>query len=202
MRKILFRSARRNKERKTIGFYGVDSGVGTTHLALAAASYIVNEWGLPAAVVELADHPCIQNLNPDADMSGHFSVDGVGYFPQTISAQLPMLLNGAYPYLILDLGSGAGEWQEFLRCDLRYLVASLSPWRVHRAQSFFAARAQQPGMEQMYQNYFTALLTVTGNVYEKKKFQQTYHVPVRTVPFMADPFQLGKEQWSFFQELL
>ena len=51
-------------------------------------------------------------------------------------------------------------------------------------------------------NYFTALLTVTGSVYEKKKFQRTYHVPVRTIPFIADPFQLEKDQMSFFQELL
>ena len=51
-------------------------------------------------------------------------------------------------------------------------------------------------------NYVTALLTVTGNVYEKKKFQRKYHVPVRTIPFVADPFRLAKDQLSFFQELL
>lgn len=202
MRKIFFRSEKRKKERKTIGFYGVERGVGTTHLALAAAGYVVNEWGLSAAVIELANYPCIQSLNQDAQTEGHFLADGIGYFPQTISAELPMLLNGAYSYFMLDLGSGADAWQEFLRCDLRYLVASFSPWRVRKAQEFMAAHAQQPGMEQVHQNYFTALLTVTGNVYEKKRFQQTYRVPVRTVPFMTDAFRLGKEQLSFFQELL
>ena len=51
-------------------------------------------------------------------------------------------------------------------------------------------------------HYFTALLTITGNVYEKKNFQRKYHVPVRTVPFIADPFWPMKDQLSFFQELL
>ena len=130
---------------------------------------MVNEWGVPAAVVELGDRPCIRDLDTDQTGEAHFVEDGVGYYPHVMSSQLPMLLNGAYSYLMMDLGSAQSEWQEFLRCDLRYLVA---------------------------------LLTVTGNIYEKKRFQQIYHVPVRSVPFIADPFRLEKDQLAFFQELL
>ena len=119
-----------------------------------------------------------------------------------MSSQLPLLLNGDYSYLMMDLGSAQSEWQEFLRCDLRYLVASLSPWRVARAEQFMVSHGQPDGIVQMHQNYFTALLTVTGNIYEKKRFQQIYHVPVRSVPFIADPFRLEKDQLTFFQELL
>lgn len=189
--------ARRQKERKTVGFYGADSGVGTTHLAIAAANYAVNESGALAAVAELADRPCIRDLDVPGQGGDHFVIDGVGYYPQTEPAQMPQLLNSAYRYLILDMGCNENCWQEFLRCDLKYVVASLSPWRIRQAENFMDLHEND-----VSNNYFTALLTVTGSVYEKKKFQRKYHVPVRTIPFIADPFRLAKDQLSFFQELL
>ena len=197
VRSIYLRLARKQKERKTIGFFGVDSGVGTTHLAIAAANYAVNEWGVPAAVAELGDRPCIRDLDVGGQDKDHFEIDGVGYYPHMEPAQMPQLLNGTYRYLMLDMGCDENCWQEFLRCDLKYVVASLSPWRIRKAENFMDMHEKEH-----YEHYFTALLTVTGSVYEKKKFQRKYHVPVRTIPFIADPFWLGKDQLSFFQELL
>lgn len=197
MRTIYLRLARRQKERKTIGFYGVDTGVGTTHLTIAAANYAVNEWGVPAAVAELGDRPCIRELDVYDQGADYFEIDGVGCFPQMEPAQMPQLLNSTYRYLMLDMGCEESCWQEFLRCDLKYLVASLSPWRIRQAENFMEQHE-----DELLKKYFTALLTVTGSVYEKKRFQRTYHVPVRTIPFIADPFHLGKEHMSFFQELL
>lgn len=197
VRSIYLRLARKHKERKTIGFYGVDTGVGTTHLAIAAANYVVNEWGISAAVAELGSRPCIRDMDIDGQGGDHFEIDGVGCYPQMELAQMPQLLNSAYRYLMLDMGCEESCWQEFLRCDLKYIVASLSPWRIRQAEAFMDLHENEHS-----KNYFTALLTVTGSVYEKKKFQRTYHVPVRTIPFIADPFQLEKDQMSFFQELL
>lgn len=197
MKIINLRLARRQKERKTVGFYGVDSGVGTTHLAIAAANYVVNEWGVPAAAAEFGSRACMRDLNVYGLSDDHFAIDGVDYYPQMEAAQMPQLLNGSYRYLILDMGSEQSTWQEFLRCDLKYAVASLSPWRIRRAEEFMDLHENDDSIK-----YITALLTVTGSVYEKKKFQRMYHVPVRTIPFIADPFRLGKDQLSFFQELL
>ena len=127
----------------------------------------------------------------------HFAIDGVDFYPQMESAQMPQLLNSAYRYLMLDMGCDESCWQEFLRCDLKYVIASFSPWRIRQAENFMDLHEHDHSI-----NYITALLTVTGNVYEKKKFQRKYHVPVRTIPFVADPFRLAKDQLSFFQELL
>ena len=192
---IHFRLAGRRREHRTIGFFGADSGVGTTHLALAAASFAAGERGIPAAVVELSDKPCIDALDTRAGERNFFTADGVGYYPRAAYERMPELLNGPYRYLMLDLGCETRGWQEFLRCDLRYVVASLSPWRIGKAEHFMNTHNQNI-------HYFTALLTITGNVYEKKNFQRKYHVPVRTVPFIADPFWPMKDQLSFFQELL
>ena len=197
VRIINLRLARKQKERKTIGFYGADTGVGTTHLAIAAANYAVNERGVPAAVAELGDRPCIRDLDAYGQGEDHFEIDGVGYYPQMEPGQMPQLLNGAYRYLMLDMGCEESCWQEFLRCDLKYVVVSLSPWRIRQAEDFMALHEKEH-----VNNYFTALLTVTGSVYEKKKFQRTYHVPVRTIPFIADPLRPAKDQLTFFQELL
>ena len=197
MRVIFLRLAKKRGERKTIGFYGISSGVGTTHLAIAAAHYVVNEWGVSAAVAEMGSRPCIRDLDVSGQGGDHFVLDGVGYYPQMEPAQMPELLNGKYRYLILDMGCEETCWQEFLRCDLKYIVASLCPWHIRQAEHFMALHEKEQS-----KNYFTALLTVSGNVYDKKKFQRTYHVPVRTIPFIADPFWLEKDQLSFFQELL
>ena len=197
VRIIFLRIVRKQKERKTIGFYGVDSGVGTTHLTVAAANFAVNEWGVSAAVVELGSRPCIRDMDVCEQDGDHFAIDGVDFYPQMESAQMPQLLNSAYRYLMLDMGCDESCWQEFLRCDLKYVIASFSPWRIRQAENFMDLHEHDHSI-----NYITALLTVTGNVYEKKKFQRKYHVPVRTIPFVADPFRLAKDQLSFFQELL
>lgn len=191
--------------RRVIGFYGADSGVGTTHLALAAANYIANEWNERTAFIELGNRPCIRALDADAGSAESFLADGVRYYPQTLPERLPELLSIGCPYLVMDLGSGAEVWQEFLRCDLRYLVASLSPWRIRRAEEFMIGHRREIGAGQKdheQNTYFTALLTVTGNMYEKRSFRRRYHVPVRTIPFIADPFAPKREHMSFFQELL
>jgi hypothetical protein len=174
----------------------VDTGVGTTHLSIAAANYAAKECGVPTAVVELANHPCIRWMDEEEGCGDSFTCDGVRYYPQADPAQMPQLLNSSYSYLILDMGCGTDSWQEFLRCDLKYLVASMSPWRMRQAELFMAEHEKE-----RLNHYFTALLTVTGSVYEKKKFQQRYHVPVRTIPLMADPFRLVKDQLPFFQAL-
>ncbi len=189
--------AKRKKERKTIGFLGIDSGVGTTHLAIAAAHYVVNEWGISAAVAELGARPCLQNLDEDDAGKVPFEIDGVDYYPQFEFTQMTRLLNDSYQYLMLDMSCTDDCWQEFLRCDLKYIVASFSPWRMRQAEDFM-----QLHEEERKNNYITALLTVTGSVYEKKRFQRTYHVPVRTIPLFADPFWLEKDKKDFFQELL
>lgn len=204
---IFSRLAGKKQTRRTIGFYGADSGVGTTHLAIAAANYVAGEWNLPAAVIELGNHPCIRMLDADAGHDESFLLDGVRYYPQALPEQLPVLINSGCPYLIMDLGSGRETWQEFLRCDLRYLVASLSPWRIAHIHDFMNShRHIADGKYDYYckckENYFTAVLTSTGNLYEKRQIQHMYHVPVRTIPWIADPFAPAREQLSFFQELL
>lgn len=194
---IHLRLAGRKKEHKTIGFYGADSGVGTTHLALSAAGFAASELGIPAAVVELSDKPCIGAMDTREGESDFFTADGVGYYPNADCGRMPELLGGRFEYLVLDFGCKADNWHEFLRCDLRYIVASLSPWRIGRAENFMTTHMSNQSF-----HYFSALLTITGNVYEKKNFQRKYRVPVRTIPFIADPFWPVREHLSFFQELL
>jgi hypothetical protein len=189
------RSAGKNRKRQTIGFYGVDTGVGTTHLSIAAANYAVKEWGVPTAVVELGGRPCIHWMDEEA-CTDSFVYEDVGFYPQVNPAQMPELLNSRYSCLILDLGHEEDTWQEFLRCDRKYLVASLSPWRMRQAENFMTEHEYACSNK-----YFTALLTVTGTVYEKKRIQQKYHVPVRTIPLMANPFRLARDQLPFFQAL-
>ncbi|MDD6037812.1 MAG: hypothetical protein PUD20_03300 [bacterium] len=190
--------AKVHKERQVIGFLGADSGIGTTHIAVATANYIASVRGESVAVLELGNHPCIETMNKDGQQKESFELEGVTYFPQLISHRLPELLNDCYDYYILDLGSDAeAVWQEFLRCNQSYLVCSLSPWRVNRTIEWCNALSGN-----MKSIRLSGCLAQSGCYIDKKRIQYRYHVPVRTMPFVQNPFRIAKETFSFFQELL
>ncbi len=86
---IQIRLAKRQKERKTVGFYGVEHGVGTTCLAIAAANFAANEWGVPAAVAEMAAPGRIRDLDEEGECGDFFPLDGVDYYPEAKPARMP-----------------------------------------------------------------------------------------------------------------
>lgn len=86
---------------------------------------------------------------------------------------------------------------EFLRCDRKILLGSLSPWRQYRYGDFLT------NFFKTYQNHGTIVyLALFGIKDDLMEFSHRYHIYMQGVPFLANPFQLRKENLSFLEHLI
>lgn len=128
-----------------------------------------------------------------------FSLFGVDYYPNAASLHLPSLINSSYDYLILDLGTSTEDFimDEFLRCDRKILLGSLSPWRQICYGNFLT------NFLKTYQNHGTIVyLALFGIKDDLIEFSHAYHIYMQGVPFLANPFQLRKENLSFLEHMI
>lgn len=196
--------------------------MGTTQLAVALSSYCVSKQQKRAAYLELHERNEIARVLPDADFSAvlrrhakarcqalshsgtakqeplFFSLRGVDYYPHVSYRDVPLLLNRDYDYLILDLGSfKEAELSEFLRCDIKFILGSLAPWKAWKYEK---------SLEQL--NYSVNLgegcnyLVQMGTSYDISRFSKANGIAMREVPFIKNPFRIEKELFLFFEELL
>lgn len=127
-----------------------------------------------------------------------FSIYDVDYYPNTSSEELPSLLNQGYRYLILDMGSMEEvDLPELLRCDKKIILGSLAPWKMDKFRNTYNRFSQTISSGEGF-----IYLMESGNPKTLRKISGTYHIIVRSVPFIQNPFRIGKEFFSILQELL
>ena len=113
-------------------------------------------------------------------------------------SEIPEIYDAGYDYLLLDFGILTNQTSgEFLRCDQRIVIGSLSPWKAHSYHTFFqtylATKKQQKCM------LFLALSGEQKNIH-KSIFR--YPVSIQFIPFFCDPFHIGKDLFPFLHTLL
>ena len=195
---IKTRSVYMSKERIIIGFLGTDSGVGTTHLSVATATFLASELGKTVALLELGEKPVLQCLM-HRSYDTFFTVDGVRYYPHARPELISELCSTDIQYLILDLGRGNGQAvSEFFRCDKRYIVSSFVPWKREGLEQFVCRYADRLSKN----NVCCAVLTLDGYDHEKRRFSRMHRLPIRTIPYIADPFWLVSDQLPFFYDMI
>mgnify|MGYP004541175819 CR=1 FL=1 len=126
-----------------------------------------------------------------------------GFMPAELIAgarrdMIKAVSDAGYDYLLLDFGILTDQTSgEFLRCDQRIVIGSLSPWKAHSYHTFFqtylATKKQQKCM------LFLALSGEQKNIH-KSIFR--YPVSIQFIPFFCDPFHIGKDLFPFLQALL
>lgn len=127
-----------------------------------------------------------------------FSLHGVDYYPHVSCNELPSLLNHGYDYLILDLGSSTEtDLSEFLRCDRKFLLGSLSLWKTWEYESFYEHLSHLTNLGEGYH-----YLVQTGTTQNISHFSKEHHIKMFEVPFIKNPFRIEKELFLFFEELL
>lgn len=182
----------------TIGILGVESGIGCTHLGIALANYCSAFHHKKTALVELNSTLELASLSGKTDVV-QFRLFGVDYYPAMTCSRLPSLINSGYDYLILDLGTPADDsiLNEFLRCDKKLLLGSLSPWRKRCYGNFLSEFLQT---NQNHGNFvYLALFGIKDDLIA---FSHQYHIFMQGVPFIANPFQLEKTHFSFLEHLI
>lgn len=129
-------SSRRRKEKLSIGVLGTERGSGVTHLALAAANYIHSGIGRKTAVLELSGRNELQEfIRKEGNTENELL--GVKYFFENEASQVPDLYNLEYEAYVLDLGTDyKTAREEFLRCDTKIVIGSISPWKASKYEYF------------------------------------------------------------------
>lgn len=195
--------------RRSIGIASVASGIGATHLCIALANYLVSKKGLKTACLEFGISNAFQELKNHcapahfpAYSSAHryFTIYGVDYYPNVSKDELPALSNQGYDFLIFDFGILSQDvMDEFCRCDRKLLLNSAAGWRRNELSAIFSSYPQITKLE------FICFMILYGTRSDICKIARIHKLPMRrlkAIPFLQNPFHIGKEQFSFFEELI
>lgn len=130
---------RNKRERVQLGFFGLKSGVGVSHLALSAAlSY--SRRGYKTILCERSKNSAHSLLS--AFINGEDIDEEVGredikleklrIVLSTSNNSLPSLLSEDYDLILFDFGSGQSALGDFLRLPNKYLVLPSAPYAFNR----------------------------------------------------------------------
>lgn len=181
----------------TVGIMGQDAGMGATHLAIALSCYLAGHLKQQTALAELGTGGAFRQLSPLGNEDS-FQHKKVTWYPSLAPQELGWVYNQDYGYVVLDLGADSQmARQELARCHQRIIIGSLSPWRQERYYSYIERMQQEMGEIDMYT--FVALF---GDKIEIKHCRRTFKVPVKAVPFIADPFHVKADVYPFLHSLL
>lgn len=181
------------KGTKMIGITGAQDGVGVTHFSIALANYAANVLQKKVVYLSLEDKNEIATMLTQNQPEYEFM--NVRYCSYVTSIRISELWNEGYDYMILDFGQDYDRHRaEFLRCEKKMILGSLIPWK----RSYFCRMMEKIKMETHYKTWdYYALFGIKE---DKKEFKIDYGIPLRTLPFIEDPFQIKKETYAFFQE--
>ena len=124
--------------RKSIGIFGVQQGVGVTHLCTALTHYCADCLKSHTALVELSGNHELEELQKQ--QQGKWGrPDRKHYFANAESDNMPEYIRQGYEYYIIDGGSEFYRIRrEFLRCDRKLILVSLSPWKRKELEYFMS----------------------------------------------------------------
>lgn len=191
-----FSGRRMLKEKVSIGIVGIGTGCGVTHLTIALANYMHSGLGRRTAIIELSGKHELETMIRKEGNKNQNLV-GIHYFTDIGVGKIPEIMNSRYEVFVLDLGADyAAAREEFLRCDRKIVVGSISPWRVSAYEHFLK--------KVMESENITAweFLILFANLSDKKRIQKRYGMQMISIPRIENPFYLKKEDMMFLQKII
>lgn len=191
------KSIKAARPRIIIGILGQEPGLGVTHLSISLASYAAKWLNARTALVEWEARNTLAALSPK-EREEAFEVGGVTYFPSIPAKELGLIYSMDFEYIILDLGSDSQKArEELMRCNGRLIVGSLCPWRKARYYDYIRRLQEHTGMTDMF-----TFLALFEDKIEIKRCRRTYKAQVQSIPFIANPFHIKKEEAVFLHALI
>ena len=193
----LFRKKEKRRN-KSIGFIGTHHGAGTTHTALSLALSLADE-GKDVALVDLSENrdlSCFVEKETKREGAGPVRFRGISLYTDADNETAALARNGKYDHCIFDLGCGVNRRiQEFLRCDLKVVVADASPWRRNRRETVerLVSTAADP------KDWW---LLVNFSERKRPKDLKRLSVNLEWLGFCPDPFQNTVQNEILFGKLL
>lgn len=187
--------------RTTIGIMGVNKGLGVTHLAILMAGLFAKN--NRTALVELnksGDFQAIGEITENYHQGKErcFIYDRAAYYWGIDYTYFLRSYREDYQYIILDLGSYKGEQslEEFLRADIRIVVAHGMDWKIKEVQNFYRDTEKYD----MQRNWIYAFPFMDKRAVAKMK--SWLKNPKLAIPFNMNPFQLNQDTKKVIEQIL
>lgn len=177
----------------------MERNVGTTFICLALSNFLCSKLGKKTAYIEFNTTDQIRVLSTHKNTKQSFSYYGIDLFSSVDVTSLSKILGFDYEYFVLDMGVlNAHNIKDFSKCDLRFIVCSLSKWKRQKTTD---------KIERFFQQIYTypARVTLLDNLSEKKSGLSVFPVfslPTISFPYISNPFQLKPEDFRVFFQLL
>lgn len=176
---------------------GYEHGMGVTHLSIALACYTSRWLHARTAVVEYGERDTLVRLS-DLGVAEGFRRGGVDYFPAATLRDIGFIYNMDYEYIILDLGCDSrSAREELMRCSRKLIAGSLCPWRKRAYYDYIQRLTESTGNSDIF-----TFLALFEDKIEIKRCRRACKVRVKSVPFMENPFCVGKRETSFLHSLV
>ena len=186
---------------------GCSPGAGVTHLAIALANLCGSKLGAKTACIEFHGRDELRFLmtedklpfrQAENNCRSYFRIHDVDYYPNASAKELPCLLNQGYRYLILDLGSAEeADFSELLRCDRKIVIGNPAPWKMDKFRKTLTRITQKTATGEGF-----LYLMEMGKPKNLRELSGQYHIILRSIPLIENPFRIEKEFFSILQELL
>lgn len=187
---------RKRKEKTSIGILGIGMGCGVTHLTIALANYLQSGLGKKTAVIEMSGQNDLKGML-QKECKGKQKLLNVHYFTDICVGKIPEIMNSGYEVFVLDLGGDyAAAREEFLRCDRKIVIGSISPWRICAYEHFIENTIASENYE------LWEFLVLFANLLDKKRIQKRYGMHMMSIPCIENPFCLKKEDIMFLQKII
>lgn len=171
-------------------------GCGVTHLAIALANYLHSALGKKTAIIELSGRQELRQMIQKEGDKGK-KLLGICYYTDICVGKIPELMNSRYEAFVLDLGDDyAAAREEFLRCDRKIVIGSISPWKAPAYEHFLKNVTASDNYESW------EFLALFANLSDRKKIQKRYGLHIVGVPWIENPFYLKKEDMVFLQKIV
>lgn len=199
-----FSRVQNHKSKLIIGMLGTHKGAGVTHISILLANYL-SEWlGKNTAFIEYYPQKEVQYLknyfykkSEEVETYDPFQVNCITYYSNVKEQAVAEIIGDQYECVVLDLGTDFNRCKnEFLRCDRKIIVSSLSIWKRHNLDLFLNDTSHIK-----LNNLWTYVIPFSREK-EIKQASRTYHRDFYGVPYEPDPFALSADTIKLFQKLI
>lgn len=189
------------KRQRIIGIIGTGRSVGVTHLSIMAAGYVSGVLRRSCAVLEWNSHEDFERIQKvctckiKAGSTNPFHVLDADYYRAAGTKELLLCKTKGYQDVIVDYGTVLeGNLEEFLRCDRRFVVGSVSEWQI----GAFLGFAEGGKRADQRLDYFA----VFGSGEARKNMEKRLGFPILRIPVSVDAWTVTSESLKFFEQIL
>lgn len=204
---ILISNIVRGKKRTdkvVIGIVGTHTGVGVTHTGIMLSNYLSEHKSVKTAYLEMNEEDDFKHLlyayercTEETMEQNHFHINHTTYYKNVRDSELVTIFNEDFEYLILDFGTEFNKNRsEFLRCDIKLVIGSLTEWKRHELFEFVEENSEMPGF--VHWKY----LIVFGQKRDLRIASHELHTKLEWIGFEPDPYVLSKESIKVFQKII